>query len=414
MSAPSLHISKIYFLTRALIKWPVLRVGEVGTFIRKEQPARWDPDKNLIFPPAVVLDFVKDFESQFTFLNYLTEEEKLPAADAEEMAQQLRSMLRNGLSSNQAFHMEGLGKITRTERGAFSFFTEESVIADLDDQSFGLLPASAARTEPTGLFPVSKGNRIPMKVSASGTPPPSGKRPTGWKFFLVAGLLITLCGLTLEFGPWDISYRIFSHQTEFVSVSEESIPDAAMPTSQQAGASEDSDPDKREIASTPSEGIAAPPEEVEAPDSLFSVQQASPATDNSDPKRGIQSGTVARPAEPPQDRIAVAQPEQQPVGDMGVFRGGDQLAVSRGLPPIQLYHLIAGSFNSATRAQQFVIQLKREGYDAFVLAPKEGSGEPHRVSIYRDGDRVKVASYADKLKQMGRQAGWVYAERSFE
>lgn len=99
---------------------------------------------------------------------------------------------------------------------------------------------------------------------------------------------------------------------------------------------------------------------------------------------------------------------------MGVFRGGDQLAVSRGLPPIQLYHLIAGSFNSATRAQQFVIQLKREGYDAFVLAPKEGSGEPHRVSIYRDGDRVKVASYADKLKQMGRQAGWVYAERSFE
>lgn len=416
MTAPALRTSSIQFLIKGLKKWPVLRIGQVGTFIRKEQPARWDPEKNVIFPPAIVLDFVKGFESQFSFLDYLLNEEQMSEDEGTAMAQQLQEMIVEGLSENRTFRLEGLGKITKTESGEFSFYTDESVIQDLDDHSFGLLAVKATRKDPLGIHPATtKDNPISMNVP-TGNSPSQGRRFLGWKFFLVLALLLALGGLTVQYGPWDINLNPFSSQPDYSAATEEQLPDSATPSSQQAGESVIAVSSDSDISSSPSDGIAAPEEtETEDPETP-SVEESSQDPAELSQRRGplpAESQPLDQTIRDAGNQIASAETDQ-PVGDMGIFRGGGSEEVSRVLAPIRYYHLIAGSFNNASRAQEFVSQMKEEGYDAFVLFPQEGSGEPHRVSIYRDGDRQKVSSYADKLKQMGRQAGWVYAERSFE
>lgn len=414
----SQHSSTVQSLIRALSRWPVLRLGDIGTFVRKEQPARWDPEKNVIFPPTVVLDFVKGFDAQLSFSDYLVESEGLSPEEANSMAHNLQTKIVSGITESGACHIDGLGKISKTTGGDFSFFTEESIVEFLDDHSFGLRKVEANRNGTLGMQPnESSSKHISMKALSKEKTSPN-KRLSGWKFFLVIALFGTLGALVVQYGPWDVS-SLFKQESKEVTVSvlDESVP----ATDQYDGPRiDDSIPAQAITKSEPTQNTsalpdgenAASPEEVQQEPDATPESELENAASNSE-RRGAPIASASSPATRGADNATNSTSSESPVGDMGVFRGDDSESAARMLPPIRYFHLIAGSFNNAGRAQEFVNQMKQEGYDAFILFPEEGSGEPHRVSIYRNDDRQKVASYAEKLKEMGRQAGWVFAERSF-
>ncbi len=412
------HSTTVQALIRALSKWPVLRLGDLGTFVRKEQPARWDPEKNVIFPPTVVLDFVKEFGAQLSFSDYLIDSEGFSQEEAGSMAHNLQSRIVSGISESGAYQIDGLGKISTTASGEFAFYTEESILEFLDDHSFGLRKVDASRTSTPGMQPnETQGKHISMKA-LSKEPTSPNKRLTGWKFFLVIALFGMLGALVVQYGPWDVS-TFFKQEMAGAPISaidgssSESRPNndsvVEMPYTEQAIT-------KSEPTLTPevlpSEENAASTEELrQEPDATPFAEQENAAS--SSERRGSPIASASTPSTRGIEGPRNSQPTGSPVGDMGVFRGDASAPSARMLPPIRYFHLIAGSFNNAGRAQEFVNQMKQEGFDAFILFPEEGSGEPHRVSIYRNDDRQKVAAYADKLKEMGRQAGWVFAERSF-
>lgn len=419
MNAISQHSSTVQALIRALGKWPVLRLGKVGTFVRKEQPARWDPEKNVIFPPTIVLDFVKGFEAQLSFSDYLNESEGLSPEDASSVAHNLQAKIVSGITESGAYHIDGLGKISKTASGEFSFYTEESILEFLDDHSFGLRKVNANRNNANGILPnEAQGKHISMKALSKEKTSPN-KRLTGWKFFLVVALLGTLGALVVQYGPWDVT----SFFTQDQSAPPISVSDEAAPMPDRLGDNSITEAPSTEQSLTKSDPTQNPDilTDGENAASLEELQQESDATPteelenaaSSSERRGAPIASASRPATRGIDSSTGSETPESPVGDMGVFRDGSSEPAARMLPPIRYFHLIAGSFNNAGRAQEFVNQMKQEGYDAFILFPEEGSGEPHRVSIYRNDDRQKVASYAEKLKEMGRQAGWVFAERSF-
>lgn len=419
MSKPvSKHHTTVQVLIRALSKWPVLRLGDVGTFIRKEQPARWDPEKNVIYPPSVVLDFVKGFSSQLTFFDYLVDNEGFSQEEALLVAHNLQTKIVSGLTQSGLYLLDGLGKISKTASGEFAFYTEESILEHLDDHSFGLRKVKASRKGNTGITPQeAHGKHISMKALSKENTPPN-KRLTGWKFFLVIALFGALGALVVQYGPWDAS-SLFQRETPVptIAVQDEVVPEVYQNESSTGDSSSNQDITRTETAQIPdapiSEEIAASSEnESQAPEVTPSEELENAAS--STERRGAPIASASIPITRGIDESTNGKTSDSPVGDMGVFRGNDSESAARMLPPIRYFHLIAGSFNNAGRAQEFVNQMKQEGYDAFILFPEEGSGEPHRVSIYRNDDRQKVAAYAEKLKEMGRQAGWVFAERAFQ
>ena len=395
-------------LLRALSKWPVLRIGEAGTFIRKEQPARWDPDQQLIFPPTIVLDFVKGFGTQLSFEDYLIESEGLSPESARSVAQQLQTKIVSGLATTSSFTIPGLGKISQTANGELSFFTEESALPFLDEQSFGLRQVSARR-ESARPGPVAN-KAIHMKA-LSKEKSPARDRLFGWKFFLVVALLGSLGALLVQYGPWDFQLSP-DKNSNTVTSQQEMIPASQQPVqtdSPESGSNMASGSEQPEMTdpAIPTENAAS--NVIDTGSSTMLPAEAS--SSESANRRGapIASAEPLTRGAPESSTDVIAS---SPVGDMGVFRGGDGAENARVLAPIRDYHLIAASFNKAAGAQEYVVQLKAEGFDAMILYPEEGSDEPHRVSIYRNEDRQKVAAFAEKLKQMGRQGGWVYAERS--
>lgn len=416
MIAISQHSSTVQALIRALSKWPVLRLEELGTFVRKEQPARWDPEKNVIFPPTVVLDFVKGFGTQLSFSDYLIDSEGLSQEDASSMAHNLQTKIVSGINESGAYLIDGLGKISKTASGEFAFYTEESILEFLDDHSFGLRKVEATRTSTIGILPnEAQGKHISMKALSKETTSPN-KRLTGWKFFLVFALFGILGALVVQYGPWDVTSFFKQGQAEAtISALDESSSEGFGDSIVEAPSTEQAIT-KSEPTLTPevltSEENAASTEALQQELEVTPVTELENAASNSE-RRGAPIASASTPVTRGIENTTNSKSTESPVGDMGVFRGGDSDPAARMLPPIRYFHLIAGSFNNAGRAQEFVNQMKQEGYDAFILFPEEGSGEPHRVSIYRNDDRQKVASYAEKLKEMGRQAGWVFAERSF-
>lgn len=412
------HSTTVQALIRALGKWPVLRLGDLGTFVRKEQPARWDPEKNVIFPPTVVLDFVKEFGAQLSFSDYLIDSEGFSQEVAGSMAHNLQTKIVSGISESGAFTIDGLGKISKTASGEFAFYTEESILEFLDDHSFGLRKVTANRTSTPGMQPnEAQGKHIPMKALSKAKPSPN-KRLTGWKFFLVIALFGTLGALIAQYGPWDVSSLFTQNQTEStISAMEESdaVKDPSSDTLETVSSTEQAITKSKPTTDpeiVPIEENAASSEVSSQERPISSYSELENAALNSE-RRGSPIASASTPSTRGVEGSMNSASTESPVSDMGVFRGGDSSSNARMLPPIRYFHLISGSFNNAGRAQEFVNQMKQEGYDAFILFPEEGSGEPHRVSIYRNDDRQKVAAYAEKLKEMGRQAGWVFAERSF-
>lgn len=412
------HSTTVQALIRALSKWPVLRLGELGTFVRKEQPARWDPEKNVIFPPTVVLDFVKGFGAQLSFSDYLIDSEGFSQDDASSMAHNLQTKIVSGITESGAYLIDGLGKVSKTASGEFAFYTEESILEFLDDHSFGLRRVEANRSSTPGIQPnEAHGKHISMKALSKEKTSPN-KRLTGWKFFLVIALFGALGALVIQYGPWDVSTLFLNNQAEStISVLDETsslddqLSDTAVAVTSPEQAITKSEPTLDPEVFTTEEN-AASSEEIQQEPEATPTSELENAASNSE-RRGAPIASASIPATRGVENSTNSKTIESPVADMGVFRGEDSEPASRMLPPIRYFHLIAGSFNNAGRAQEFVNQMKQEGYDAFILFPEEGSGEPHRVSIYRNDDRQKVAAYAEKLKEKGRQAGWVFAERSF-
>lgn len=244
------------------------------------------------------------------------------------------------------------------------------------------------------------------------------KRLTGWKFFLVIALFGALGALVVQYGPWDVSSFFKQNQAEStITALDESLPtgdrlnDSVVENPSHEQAITKSEPTLDPEVFTSGENAASLEELREDPDATPNTELENAAS--SSERRGAPIASASTPVTRGIENSTNSKATESPVADMGVFRGGESEPAARMLPPIRYFHLIAGSFNNAGRAQEFVNQMKQEGYDAFILFPEEGSGEPHRVSIYRNDDRQKVAAYAEKLKEMGRQAGWVFAERSF-
>ncbi|MDP5169344.1 MAG: SPOR domain-containing protein [Bacteroidia bacterium] len=399
MAHSSINPSTAAFLLRGLSALPILRIGELGSFVRMEQPARWDPDSGIIYPPTIALDFNKGFPTQYDFESYLIDKEGIPTDLAKELAYKLQEQIVSELTEKGMFDIPGLGKLTRTSSGEFSFHTDEQALQVLDNQSFGLKKVQANRhksIEGTPTIPVKKHEMNTLSKEKI-TPK---DRLLGWKFFLVIALLGALGFLIAKYSP--LGFGDPSSTMVKADPSTMEMPVTSDDENSSTGISSDEDPTlARRISEL----------ENAASDSPISDQEAAPLIDSSTSEPIASSQANTRGGIPANSNPMA---DNSPVGDMGVFRSGESgESASRMLAPIQNYHLIAGSFNNVARAQEFVSQLKTEGYDAIILFAEDGSGEPHRVSIYRDSDRQKVSAYAEKLKQMGRQAGWVYAERSY-
>ncbi len=381
-------------LIRGLAQWPVLRLGDLGCFLRKEQPARWDPEQGVIYPPTVALDFVRGFASQPDFVQYLVEKEGLSLQTARELAYKLQKQVVQALADKGKFQFPGLGSLSQTASGEFSFHTDEQALQTLDIQSFGLKKVKAARKSTASALPVSQKNHEMNTLSKEKS---AKDRLFGWKFFLVVVLMGALSGLVVKYGPWKLP-AIWSSTQEAPIAIQPPLPQGTLPGDSGDSTSSNTSTQGTQPASSNNQRVSSPETtagESNLPDSPDTNLLASETT-----TRGGVGGNGAAP-----------DISGSPVGDMGVFRGGETEANARMLPAVQNYHLIAGSFNQVSRAEEFVRQLNTEGYDAVILFAEEGSGEPHRVSIYRDSNQQKVAAYAEKLKQTGRLAGWVYAER---
>lgn len=410
MSSPLLVPDTTRLLLEATSRCATLRIGDLGTFVRKEQPARWDPESGVIHPPMIALDFSKTMDGPKTFSDYLHQNAGMNAAAAEEMAYKLQHSIVTGLNTVGSFEIPGFGKITKTASGEFSFYTDELAIQFLDERSFGLRKVKASRTSISAVRTASSGKKHDMKALSTEKISPKG-RLFGWKFFLVTALMGALGFLVVQYGPWDFS-QLMSSAPFSAENSIEKSPTVDQPQPADLSAAPLGVDDHFPATTSPLSGVNPAAENAASPVDQPTEAGVDTANDNvtttqrMSPPLAINDGSTRGVASATNSALLDA-----PVSDMGVFRGSDSKEVTRGLAPIEAFHLIAGSFNSLEGAQQFVTQLQAEGYDPTILQADQELGEPFRVSIYQNKDRQKVSTYADKLKQMGKKAGWVYAFR---
>lgn len=398
-------------LLTVLSHWPAVRIGEFASLVRKEQPARWDPDSGLIYPPGVTVDVLPAEAAHMTFSEYLQQYAQVPAPKATLVASKLLQDIQTALVQTGSYVIPGLGTISQTSTGELSFYTNEDAAQQLDDNYFALRKVQGIRAVGTDHRPGPATTQPAMTAPKSRQTKQKESRLLGWKFFLAVMLAGTLSVLVWQYGPWSETnqphaYPIASEPAPFsgndpVSASEttEALPNNDIVTSSSTSSPVDSDA---------TDGTAAPEESASGANER--VTEPAAIRGEEDVRESLIAENQPATREP-------TLPADDPVSEMGVFRGqtrgGDDGSTSRVLPPIRNYHLIAGSFNSRDHAQTFSEQLKEEGYDAIILFPEAGSGQPHRVSIFRDADRNRVASYAERLKELGRKSGWIYAERSF-
>jgi len=74
------------------------------------------------------------------------------------------------------------------------------------------------------------------------------------------------------------------------------------------------------------------------------------------------------------------------------------------------YHLIVGSFKTFEQADQHIRKLAAEGIEAVTLFPNSQT-KLYRVSVYHSKNRDEVKAFQANLKRLGKEAGWIYAEK---
>ena len=73
------------------------------------------------------------------------------------------------------------------------------------------------------------------------------------------------------------------------------------------------------------------------------------------------------------------------------------------------FHLIVGSFDDFATADGLVMALAQQGYEPYVIFPKN-PGEKYRVSVYNADNRKEIEAYSALMKKRGKEKGWIYEE----
>ncbi len=80
------------------------------------------------------------------------------------------------------------------------------------------------------------------------------------------------------------------------------------------------------------------------------------------------------------------------------------------IPAGNMFYLIRGSYKSHIAATDFAAKMRKEGHQPMILLPSPNDVSRYRVAIYRADVRADVAAYQQKIKNQGKEAGWIFQQ----
>ena len=78
-------------------------------------------------------------------------------------------------------------------------------------------------------------------------------------------------------------------------------------------------------------------------------------------------------------------------------------------PDEATYHVIMGSYDDFTTANDAVDAYKAKGFEPYIVFP-QNSGGWYRVSVFRSQEKAEVAEYQSLLSKRGKDKGWILEE----
>ena len=113
-----------------------LVVPGLGTFFKKEIPARFDIETQQFLPPVEKIEFKIEFRQDDTLLHYIAQHEKTSLESINEFLEEYVSNLNDLLHSTESIKIDALGTFEQT-KGGFSFLADQNLISN---KYYGLKP----------------------------------------------------------------------------------------------------------------------------------------------------------------------------------------------------------------------------------------------------------------------------------
>ncbi|TAE47211.1 MAG: SPOR domain-containing protein [Bacteroidetes bacterium] len=359
-------------------------VPGLGTFEKEYQDAFMDEAGKIVHPPNVRLRFTETVKPALRLNQHLIHNLRMSPHAASQLEEAICEEIMSTLDNTGFYELPEIGRLVRPTGGPIRIQANEPEDNALSDPYFGLLPVTMPvntlpnRQTPSYMFQASSADKSRSSASVV------------WRSALLV-LLIGALGVSLvSFGPFNKRRSAVAEGVMLRFAPPETGSNPAPYTGDTYA------------SSAPAETPAA---SAEAPAS----QSGSPA------QPGLSAdGSNARLAAPAGDNTR---------GELGASRGTDaygevsslsaldtaavQKTATRQVGAKMNYHLVAGSFSTLAAANKFKNQMVAEGYSPVVMYPEKENGI-FRISLFRSENRKEVETFAEKLRKLGKNPGWIY------
>lgn len=127
------------YLLLALHELDHFSVPGVGTFVRRREKARFDPESNKLFPPQEVTELKRGDDMLDAFVQFLVVKTQKPRVEAENLAREIGTTVVQYVQSLVDIELEGFGTI---KKGPYNLPVFEPVETDEQVENFGLVPVA--------------------------------------------------------------------------------------------------------------------------------------------------------------------------------------------------------------------------------------------------------------------------------
>ncbi len=350
----------VFTLSSLLFEHDLVVVNGLGVFTTEIEKTYVHPVENSFSPEFKKIRFKYDENTKDDLLN-----REMAAKDAERIIESFVIKVKSELKEGKKVQLKNIGYLFAHHTG--EILLEQDRSFNYVKKNFGL---QGFIQEPVEKILPKEDPIIAVSASAE----ESKKRPLGWIFTIAAVLLIGV----LVFWQWDYLKSFMSPKTIAQTTEVEQNP-------KQEATIQDEAVDNTEINTEPTEES----EEAMSNDSLTQQDQTI-AADEYDESEAIAVDTII---EIVPDEEEITQKEEEVIVE------------SQG----PIYYVIAGCFESKSKADRLLNDLQDLGFDQAEIKGK--IGRLHRVCYTTFPTRKQASDYMLKLQREGRKGVWIQKGR---
>lgn len=158
------------YLLLALHELDHFSVPGVGTFVRRREKARFDPETGQLYPPLEVTELKRGDEMLDAFVGFLEAKTGKPRGEAENLAREIGTTTIQFIQSLVDIELEGFGVL---KKGAYNLPAFEPTESDSAFESLGLPVATVGKLEAVATPPPTK----PAATKPAALPKRETKQP---------------------------------------------------------------------------------------------------------------------------------------------------------------------------------------------------------------------------------------------